>query len=125
MDRSSPHRTWLGFAPLALLLAVLLGGAAPGSVGAPERGIGAGHRAAAPGARIARPAAAPGAIVAAAQAGASASARPHGTPAALVAGDAAFALGWLASAPVAQPASRAPASRARLYDPRGPPSTPG
>lgn len=122
---ASPHRSWLGLAPLALLLALLLGAAAPGGAAAPERGIGASHRlGGSAGSRIARPTSASRAILEAAHSRAGAGARPLGAPAASLVRVAA-----LDEAPVAAPhahdvpAGALPSCR-RAYDPRGPPSTP-
>jgi hypothetical protein len=119
----SPRHAWLSFAPLAFLLAVLLGMAAPGA-SAPERGVGASYRGAATGARIARPGStAQGAVVAAAQALGAANARPHGAPVALVARVATLDAERRAFSSQRARASLAPASRPSAYDPRGPPST--
>jgi hypothetical protein len=118
---SSP-RTWLGLAPLALLLALLLG-AAPGGAAAPERGIGASQRSAAPaGSRVARAGSAAQAIVAAAGASTAAGARPHGAPAAILVRIAAPDEVPALARDAREPESASLPSRPRLYDPRGPPS---
>jgi hypothetical protein len=116
-----PHRSWFGLAPLALLLALLLGAAAPGGVPAPERGVGAALRLAGAGsARVARPGVASQAFLEAARGHAVASA--HGAPAASIVRIAAFD-----EVRAATPRSHATPARIlpswpRAYDPRGPPS---
>jgi hypothetical protein len=121
---ASPHRCWLGLAPLALLLALLLGAAAPGGAAAPERGIGAGHRlAGAGGTRVARLGSAPRAILEAAHSRAGAGARPHGAPAAALVRIAAPDEARAALPRAYEAPTCALPSRPRAYDPRGPPST--
>jgi hypothetical protein len=115
-----PYRSWFGLAPLALLLALLLGAAAPAGHGTAERGVGPGLRlAGVGGARVARPGAASQALLEVARGHAAASA--HGAPAALFVRIAAFDAARAASPrPDAAPARVLP-SRLRTYDPRGPP----
>lgn len=115
-------RAWIGFAPLALLLAALFGVAAPAGQAGAERVVGASYKPGQPGARVARSGNGTQAAVVEATRGVGAAlARPQPVPPALVAGDAAFGAEAAAAPRLLARATCAPASHPHAYDPRGPP----